>query len=435
MIDRFGRFGGNIFGPELGGGLCRFKQTYRCYSVTMLDNREDVERGGEIIMPPSALDQLTRSRIQYPMQFKLRNNQQARHTHCGVLEFVANEGRIYIPNWMMRNLLLNEGDLVEVENVSLKVATFTKFQPQSVDFLDIRYPEAVLGNMLRSFACLTKGDVISIKYNEREYKLCVLETKPDDAISVTECDLDVDFAPPVGYQEPKRPEKKEAEDVHMDFGRFGGNILGTELTGGLGECKQTYTCYSMIMLNHREDVDMLERGGKIIMPPSAVDQLIRLHIEYPMLFKLRNNQQARHTHSGVLEFVAKEDRIYIPTWMMRNLLLNDGDTVEVENVLLKQATFTKFQPQCVDFLDIINPVDVLGNMLRSFACLTRGDVISIKYNERDYKLCVLETKPDDAVSIIECDINVDFAPPVGYQEPKRLEKKHDENVDMDVCIT
>ncbi|CAC5400369.1 UFD1 [Mytilus coruscus] len=70
-------------------------------------------------------------------------------------------------------------------------------------------------------------------------------------------------------------------------------------------------------------------------------------------------------------------------------------------------------------------------MLRSFACLTKGDVISIKYNEREYELCVLETKPDDAISIIECDMNVDFAPPVGYQEPKRPEKKHDEDVDMD----
>lgn len=166
-------------------------------------------------MPPSALDQLTRLHIQYPMLFKLRNNQQARHTHCGVLEFVADEGRIYIPYWMMRNLLLEEGDLVEVENVSLQVATFTKFQPQSVDFLDITNPKAVLENMLRNFACLTRGDVISIKYNEREYELCVLETKPDDAISIIECDMNVDFAPPVGYQEPKRPEKKD-EDVEMD---------------------------------------------------------------------------------------------------------------------------------------------------------------------------------------------------------------------------
>jgi hypothetical protein len=44
---------------------------------------------------------------------------------------------------MMRNLLVEEGGLVQVDNVSLSVATFAKFQPQSPDFLDITNPKAV----------------------------------------------------------------------------------------------------------------------------------------------------------------------------------------------------------------------------------------------------------------------------------------------------
>lgn len=59
----------------------------------------------------------------------------------------------------------------------------------------------------------------------------------------------------------------------------------------------------------------------------------------------------------------------------------------------------------------------LENALRSFATLTKGDVISIHYNDKDFELCILETKPGNAVSIIECDMDVDFAPPVGYVEP------------------
>lgn len=37
-----------------------FKQTYKCYSVSMFpgNERHDVERGGKIIMPPSALEQV-----------------------------------------------------------------------------------------------------------------------------------------------------------------------------------------------------------------------------------------------------------------------------------------------------------------------------------------------------------------------------------------
>jgi len=34
------------------------------------------------------------------MLFKLTNKKKSRETHCGVLEFVADEGRIYIPYWV-----------------------------------------------------------------------------------------------------------------------------------------------------------------------------------------------------------------------------------------------------------------------------------------------------------------------------------------------
>lgn len=92
---------------------------------------------------------------------------------------------------MMHNLLLEEGDYLQIESVSLPVATFSRFQPQSEDFLDITNPKAVLENGLRSFACLTTGDVIAIKYNQRIYELCVLETKPGQAVSIIECDMNV----------------------------------------------------------------------------------------------------------------------------------------------------------------------------------------------------------------------------------------------------
>ena len=44
---------------------------------------------------------------------------------------------------MMRNLLLEEGGFLQVESASLPIASYAKFQPQSVDFLDITNPKAV----------------------------------------------------------------------------------------------------------------------------------------------------------------------------------------------------------------------------------------------------------------------------------------------------
>ena len=83
--------------------------------VHFCPQRSDVEAGGKIIMPPSALDQLTRLNIVYPMLFKLTNAGTQRTTHCGVLEFVADEGKIYIPYWMMQNLMVDTGGMVQVK--------------------------------------------------------------------------------------------------------------------------------------------------------------------------------------------------------------------------------------------------------------------------------------------------------------------------------
>jgi ubiquitin fusion degradation protein 1 len=128
----------------------------------------------------------------------------SRRTHSGVLEFTAEEGCCYIPYWMMQNLLIEEGSLITVKNISLPKATFVKLQPQSVDFLEISNPKAVLEHALRNFSCVTLGDVIQIQYNDKNYHLALQQVQPADAACIIETDCQVDFDAPVGYVEPER---------------------------------------------------------------------------------------------------------------------------------------------------------------------------------------------------------------------------------------
>lgn len=65
--------------------------------------------------------------------------------------------------------------------------------------------------------------------------------------------------------------------------------------------------------------------------------------------------------------------------------------------------------------------------LRKFSCLTKGDIIAFHYVGRMYELLVVDLKPANAVSIVECDMNVEFDAPEGYVEPKR-EKKISESI-------
>jgi len=192
-----------------GGQLRRFDEYFRCYPIAMMPGpeREDANHGGKIFLPPSALDKLTRLHISYPMLFELINGAKEKQTHAGVLEFTAEEGKIYLPYWLMQTLSLDPGDLLQVKSTDLPLGTFIKLQPQSPEFLDISDPKAVLENAFRNFACLTTGDIFTFKYNDHVYSIAVIEAKPESAkkgICTLETDLSVDFAAPIGYVEPTR---------------------------------------------------------------------------------------------------------------------------------------------------------------------------------------------------------------------------------------
>jgi len=209
-----------LFGgvPMQGGNFSQtFQNNYKCYSVAFLQ-RPDLEAGGKIIMPPSALDHLARLRIEYPMLFQLLNPSiKERKTHCGVLEFTAAEGTVGLPYWMMQNLLIEEGGFITIRSVTLPKGTYVKLQPQSSAFLDISNPKAVLEMRLRNFAALTQGDVIKLEYNSKNYYLSVLESKPSSAISIIETDVILDFAAPPDYKEPTPKEGKKEETKPQDI--------------------------------------------------------------------------------------------------------------------------------------------------------------------------------------------------------------------------
>ena len=115
-VKMFGMFGG--FG--LGGGT--FDSNYRAYPVSFID-KNDAEHADKVFLPPSALDRLGMQllyaldrrpstcrlswfwgaaslHIEYPMLFKVENRRTGRSTHCGVLEFIADEGHVYLPYWV-----------------------------------------------------------------------------------------------------------------------------------------------------------------------------------------------------------------------------------------------------------------------------------------------------------------------------------------------
>ena len=210
-----------------------------------------------VIMPQSALANLTNLDLESPWMFQLRNPANpAASTHGGVLEFIAEEGVVHLPYWMMRTLRLNEGDPIRITGTELPKGKLVKLQAQSVHFLEISDPKTVyeiiliafphnfynvssLERELRNFSALTQGDIIEISYNQIIFGLLVMETSPGgEGISVLDTDLEVDFAAPVGYVEPERPKAVPpttmASKLNIDLNSHlpGASRPGPLLSGG-----------------------------------------------------------------------------------------------------------------------------------------------------------------------------------------------------------
>ncbi|KAI9123811.1 hypothetical protein K1719_005111 [Acacia pycnantha] len=214
---------------EYGNRGTLFEQSYRCYSAAFID-KPQIESGDKIIMPPSALHRLASLHMNYPLLFELRNDAADRVSHCGVLEFIAEEGMIYMPYWMMQNMLLQEGDIVRVKNAALPEGTYLKLQPHTQDFLDISNPKAMLETTLRNFTCLTTGDSFMVEYNNKKYYIDVIETKPANAITIVNTDCEVDLALPLDYMKSALKKAKEAQaDREHKFKPFSGS--GIRLDG------------------------------------------------------------------------------------------------------------------------------------------------------------------------------------------------------------
>jgi ubiquitin fusion degradation protein 1 len=108
--------------------------------------------------------------------------------------------------------------------------------------------------------------------------------------------------------------------------------------------------------------------------------------------------------------------------MMETLGMDVGDMIQIRTTSLELAKMVKLQPQSTNFLDISDPKAVLERAFRNFAALTKGDVFNFEYNDTVYDVAVLDVKPETdkmGVCMIETDVSVEFAPPVGYVEPER----------------
>jgi len=157
----------------------------------------------------------------------------------------------------------------------------------------------------------------------------------------------------------------------------------------------------------------------VFMPSSALAELGNMEVQYPLKFRIACDGSTVVAHCGVKEFGAEEGRVYCPFWLMEAIGAAEGDYVRVTNVALPKATFVRLRPRRTAFVELTDPRGVLEVALRNFTCVTTGVALRIPYIGQTFDIDVMEVKPAAAASIVETDVEIDFAPPLDAEEVAR----------------
>lgn len=169
-------------------------------------------------------------------------------------------------------------------------------------------------------------------------------------------------------------------------------------------------------------------SNKIIIPSTILTELLCENAEMPYFFRVVNPEIAFGVMCGIHEATAPDGFCYIPTHIMDNLNLRDGNNVTLKLLKPKDGTYIKLQPHSMDFVNMKNvePKQLLeAAMSMNYPILTQGHTIAIycEVNKRSYYLDVVETKPAEEIKIIDVNLNVDFDPPKDYLRKKKKEEE------------
>ena len=173
--------------------------------VENAEKQQELEYTNKIILSEDILYEYKDDKEMFPLTFRLINPETLLSTICSVHEFTALPGTCIIPYRIMDNLMLEQGSKVTLVYESIPKGSYIKIKPHRTKFINLSNPKAVLEKHLNiNYPTLTKGETISINYNNEIYFIDIVETEPVESIKILNSDINLDFDAPLDYVEPKK---------------------------------------------------------------------------------------------------------------------------------------------------------------------------------------------------------------------------------------
>ncbi|KAL6076408.1 Ubiquitin fusion degradation protein 1 [Balamuthia mandrillaris] len=209
-MRRRGSFNVDVYDsqPLYPGQTATWNAQLICHSILSFPGEDDsngapppnLEKGDKVLLPSSALMELSLRQIEFPIVLQLRNPANNKLAYCGVLEFSSPEQHCCVPFWMKEALELEEGQRIHLRTVNVPKGTYAKLQPLTDAFYHLDDPKAVLESLLRGYTCLKEQNTFQLMLTEGSPPLSfrVLALKPEPAVCIVDTNIEVEFAPMEG---------------------------------------------------------------------------------------------------------------------------------------------------------------------------------------------------------------------------------------------
>lgn len=179
-------------------------------------------------------------------------------------------------------------------------------------------------------------------------------------------------------------------------------------------------CLPLIYHHNYDDVKSIENSNKIILPKRILYEISGFdNIVYPLHFSLN---EIEDQYFGVFEFQESIDHAYIPNKYFHKLDIEQNVPIKLTliNEELTKGKYVKIRPHTSNFLEIIDHKTYLeNNLTKLYTCLLEKSTISMPYGDTNIYFDILECKPEERISIIDTDLEVDFDKPLDYVEPPK----------------
>jgi len=169
------------------------------------------------------------------------------------------------------------------------------------------------------------------------------------------------------------------------------------------------------------DKDYLNASGKVILPPSVLQKIMDIsgnEVFTPISFLMIQDEKELLS-VGVEEFSAQEGYIYLPSFVMETYWIPYDTEVVLRYIKPEKGTKISIQPHKTAFIDSkTKEKSFLEEYLKKYYPVLRaGTTILIKDDNEEYYINITQTTPNETISTLDTDLEVEFEKPLDYIEP------------------